>query len=93
MEFENICIVDTLDNVGFSRNHTHQMDFFGIWHENAERIGRQNTADLFHTCLFLSLAVKISLKDYLGGKLVNDLFPFFPRDIGGYHYIPGFFCT
>lgn len=42
-EFENICFVDTLDNVGFSRNHTHQMDFFGIWDENAERIGRQNT--------------------------------------------------
>jgi predicted helicase len=42
-EFENICFVDTLDNVGFSRSDTHQMDFFGIWDENAERIGRQNT--------------------------------------------------
>jgi len=42
-EFENICFVDTLDNVGFSRTDTHQMDFFGIWDENAERIGRQNT--------------------------------------------------
>lgn len=42
-EFENICFMDTLDNVGFSRSDTHQMDFFGIWDENAERIGRQNT--------------------------------------------------
>ncbi len=42
-EYENICFVDTLDNVGFSRTDTHQMDFFGIWDENAERIGRQNT--------------------------------------------------
>lgn len=42
-EFENICFVDTLDNVGFTRSDTHQMDFFGIWDENAERIGRQNT--------------------------------------------------
>lgn len=42
-EFENICFVDTLDNTGFSKTHDHQMDFFGLWDENAERIGRQNT--------------------------------------------------
>ena len=42
-EFENICFVDTLDNMGFTRADTHQMDFFGLWDENAERIGRQNT--------------------------------------------------
>lgn len=42
-EFENICFVDTLDNMGFTRSDTHQMDFFGLWDENAERIGRQNT--------------------------------------------------
>jgi len=42
-EFENICFMDTLDNVSFTRSDTHQMDFFGIWDENAERIGRQNT--------------------------------------------------
>ncbi|MFZ3079681.1 MAG: type ISP restriction/modification enzyme [Bellilinea sp.] len=42
-EFENICFVDTLDNMGFSRSDTHQLDFFGLWGENAERIGRQNT--------------------------------------------------
>lgn len=42
-EFENICFVDTLDNMGFSRTDTHQMDFFGLWDENAERIGKQNT--------------------------------------------------
>lgn len=42
-EFENICFVDTLDNTGFSKLHDHQMDLFGLWDENAERIGRQNT--------------------------------------------------
>ena len=42
-EFENILFVDTLDNIGFSRSDTHQLDFFGIWNENAERIGRQNS--------------------------------------------------
>jgi len=42
-EFENILFVDTLDNIGFSRSDTHQLDFFGIWDENAERIGRQNS--------------------------------------------------
>lgn len=42
-EFENICFVDTLDNVGFLRDHDHQLDFFGLWDENAERIGKQNT--------------------------------------------------
>lgn len=41
-EFENICFVDTLDNLGFTRSGA-QMDFFGLFDENAERIGRQNT--------------------------------------------------
>lgn len=41
-EFENICFVDTLDNMGFE--HTgKQMNFFGITDENAERITRQNS--------------------------------------------------
>jgi predicted helicase len=42
-EFENICFVDTLDNMGFSKTHDHQMDLFGLFEENSERIGRQNT--------------------------------------------------
>jgi len=42
-EFENICFVDTLDNMGFSKSHDHQLDMFGLFDENAERIGRQNT--------------------------------------------------
>lgn len=42
-EFENICFVDTLDNLGFSRSDTHQLDMFGLWDENSERIGRQNS--------------------------------------------------
>ncbi len=42
-EFENICFVDTLDNMGFSRTDEHQIDMFGLWDENAERIGRQNS--------------------------------------------------
>jgi predicted helicase len=42
-EFENICFVDTLDNVGFTRSGEQQLDFFGLIDENAERIGRQNT--------------------------------------------------
>ena len=41
-EFENICFVDTLDNMGFE--HTgKQLNFFGITDENAERITRQNS--------------------------------------------------
>ena len=41
-EFENICFVDTLDNMGFE--HTgKQMNFFGLTDENAERITRQNS--------------------------------------------------
>jgi predicted helicase len=40
-EFENICFVDTLDNMGFE--HTgQQLNFFGIVDENIARIGRQN---------------------------------------------------
>ncbi len=41
-EFENICFVDTLDNMGFTKT-AGQMDFFGLFDANAERIGRQNT--------------------------------------------------
>jgi predicted helicase len=41
-EFENICFVDTLDNMGFE--HTgQQLNFFGITDANAERITRQNS--------------------------------------------------
>ena len=41
-EFENICFVDTLDNMGFE--HTgKQMNFLGLTDENAERITRQNS--------------------------------------------------
>ncbi|MBK6644685.1 MAG: N-6 DNA methylase [Anaerolineales bacterium] len=40
-EFENICFVDTLDNMGFE--HTgKQMNFFGLTDENSERIAKQN---------------------------------------------------
>ena len=40
-EFENICFVDTLDNMGFE--HTgKQLNFFGLTDEDAERITRQN---------------------------------------------------
>ena len=42
-EFENICFVDTLDNVGFTRSGEHQMDFLGMIDANSERIGKQNT--------------------------------------------------
>lgn len=41
-EFENICLVDTLDNVGFSKNYDNQMDMFWLSDENAERIDKQN---------------------------------------------------
>jgi predicted helicase len=41
-EFEHICFVDTLDNMGFE--HTgQQLNFFGISDENAARITEQNT--------------------------------------------------
>jgi predicted helicase len=42
-EFENICFVDTLDNLGFTRSGEHQMDFLGMIDANSERIGKQNT--------------------------------------------------
>jgi predicted helicase len=42
-EFENICLVDTLDNLGFSKNYENQLDFFGVFDENAERIDKQNS--------------------------------------------------
>jgi predicted helicase len=41
-EFEHICFVDTLDNMGFE--HTgKQLNFFGIGDKNAARITEQNT--------------------------------------------------
>ncbi|MEW5830620.1 MAG: N-6 DNA methylase, partial [Chloroflexota bacterium] len=43
LEFENICFVDTLDNLGFTANSGQQMNFFALMDENAERITRQNT--------------------------------------------------
>jgi predicted helicase len=42
-EFENICFVDTLDNLGFTPSGEHQMDFLGMIDANSERIGKQNT--------------------------------------------------
>lgn len=42
-EFENICLVDTLDNLGFSKNYDNQMDIFWLSDENAERIDKQNS--------------------------------------------------
>jgi predicted helicase len=41
-EFENICFVDTLDNLGFEKAHTHQMGFLGMVDGNTLRISRQN---------------------------------------------------
>ena len=41
LPFENICFVDTLDNLGF-KSAAPQMDFFGLVDENVERIERQN---------------------------------------------------
>jgi predicted helicase len=41
-EFENICFVDTLDNMGFE--HTgKQLNFFGLTDANSERIVKQNS--------------------------------------------------
>jgi len=41
-EFENICFVDTLDNMGFE--HTgKQLNFFGVVDANIERIAKQNS--------------------------------------------------
>ena len=42
-EFENICLVDTLDNLGFSKNYEDQLDIFWLSDENAERIDKQNS--------------------------------------------------
>jgi predicted helicase len=42
LPFDNICFVDTLDNMGFLKSGQHQMDFFAIVDENIERIQRQN---------------------------------------------------
>lgn len=45
-EFENICFVDTLDNLeGFPGEGT-QPELFGLWDENAERINKQNKKDI-----------------------------------------------
>jgi len=41
-EFENICFVDTLDNLGFEKAHAHQMSFLGMVDGNTVRISRQN---------------------------------------------------
>jgi predicted helicase len=40
--FENICFVDTLDNMGFLKSGQHQMDFFAMVDENIARVQRQN---------------------------------------------------
>jgi len=42
LPFENICFVDTLDNLGFVKSGQHQADFFAIVDENIKRIKRQN---------------------------------------------------
>jgi len=42
LSFENICFVDTLDNMGFEKCYNHQLDFFAIGDDNARRIKRQN---------------------------------------------------
>lgn len=44
-EFENICFVDTLDNVSFIRSDTHQLPL-GLWDENMARIRRQNNSKI-----------------------------------------------
>ncbi|OGN76487.1 MAG: DNA methyltransferase [Chloroflexi bacterium GWB2_49_20] len=41
-EFENICFVDTLDNMGFEHSGK-QLNFFGLTDANAERIVKQNS--------------------------------------------------
>ena len=42
LPFENICFVDTLDNLGFEKAHAHQMGFLGLVDGNTLRISRQN---------------------------------------------------
>jgi len=42
LPFDNICFVDTLDNLGFVKSGLHQTDFLAIVDENIERIKRQN---------------------------------------------------
>lgn len=42
-EFENICLVDTLDNLGFSKNYDNQPGFSWLSDENTERIEKQNS--------------------------------------------------
>jgi len=41
-EFENICFMDTLDNIECFPGEGTQPDLFGIWDENTERINKQN---------------------------------------------------
>jgi predicted helicase len=41
-EFENICFVDTLDNMGFEKAHGQQMSFLGLVDGNTVRISHQN---------------------------------------------------
>jgi predicted helicase len=46
-EFNNICFVDTLDNVGFQKTRRGQLGIsFGLGAENAKRIKRQNMSEL-----------------------------------------------
>ena len=42
LPFENICFVDTLDNLGFEKAYIHQTSLFALTDENVERIKRQN---------------------------------------------------
>ncbi len=42
LPFDNICFVDTLDNLGFVKSGQHQKEFFAIVDKNIERIQRQN---------------------------------------------------
>lgn len=42
LPFDNICFVDTLDNLGFKRSGTHQPRLEEPWDENIDRIKKQN---------------------------------------------------
>lgn len=42
LPFENICFVDTLDNMGFEKRFNHQLEIFAFGDDNARRIKRQN---------------------------------------------------
>lgn len=45
-EFENICFVDTLDNLECFPGQGTQPDLFGIWDKNTERINKQNKREI-----------------------------------------------